>query len=245
MSQTAAQQYAAQRADRIVPDMLTAIDAVKRNTQWIARAALAVSTPHQVLFIASLGHPTSTVDIVAAWVFALLIPAVTDLGMLTMLRITQTECMHQQAKRRALIVLLVLVAESATVNGLAPGLLVLRVLVGFTAVVLALVEWVHGSVRVDTDALAASESQAIEQAQPADVIDPTDEARRAARRERDRQRRADKRAAKLAAEAAAAQRKSDAAERARLRRQTRDMEHAFEMADAPVSGADTDWRTYS
>lgn len=162
-------QYAEAHAQTVVPNMLDAIAKVRRNSAWIARGALAVTTPHQVLFLGGLGHGGSTFDIVTAWCFAALIPAITDLGMLTMLRITQTAGMHTQARRRALLVLVLLVVESATVNAIAPGHLVFRVLVAFAAVVLALVEWVHAAVRPDFTALETVEAEAVAQATPEPV----------------------------------------------------------------------------
>lgn len=235
MTTTLAQQFATDYARGVVPQMLDAINRVRRSSAWIARGALAVTTPHQVLYIGSLGHGGSDVDIVTAWCFAILIPAITDLGMLTMLRITQTAGMHQQARRRALVVLALLVAESATVNAIAPGHAVFRVLVAFAAVVLALVEWVHASVRPDFAALEQHEHRAAEVAAPA--VDADAEARKAARRERDRARRAQRRAAELATAQAEAERKAATAERRRVARQVRQLEAAFVAADAPVSPA--------
>lgn len=235
---TLAQQYATEHAETVVPSMLDAITKVRRNSAWIARGALAVTTPHQVLFLGGLGHGGSVVDIVTAWIFALLIPAITDLGMLTMLRITQTAGMHAQARRRALLVLVLLVAESATVNAIAPGHAVFRVLVAFAAVVLALVEWVHAAVRPDFAAIEVQERAA------APAADEADEARKADRRERDRARRAAKRQAEQAAAEAQAERKADAAERRRLARQTRQLEHQFAAESAPVSPAPWDSRAY-
>lgn len=229
---TLAQQYAAEHAKTVVPSMLDAIAKVRRNSAWIARGALAVTTPHQVLYIGSLGHG-SIVEVISAWAFAVLIPAVTDLGMLTMLRITQTPGMHRQARRRALVVLALLVAESATVNAIAPGHAVFRVLVAFAAVVLALVEWVHAAVRPDFAAIEVEEQSA----SPALALDEVAAQKLAERRERDRQRRVEKReAARLAAEAAA-QRKADAAERRKLARQVDDLEASFAAESAPVSPA--------
>jgi uncharacterized protein YlxW (UPF0749 family) len=235
---TLAQQFATDYARGVVPQMLDAINRVRRSSAWIARGALAVTTPHQVLYIGSLGHGGSLVDAITAWCFAILIPAITDLGMLTMLRITQTPGMHEQARRRALLVLALLVAESATVNALAPGATVFRVLVAFAAVVLALVEWVHAAVRPDFAAIEVHEQAAA----PASVIDEAAEARKADRRERDRARRAVKREAELLAARAAAERKAATAERRRIGRQVKAaelaaLETSFAAASAPVSPA--------
>lgn len=229
---TLAQQFGAEYARGVVPQMLKSIDSVRRNSAWIARGALAVTTPHQVLYIGSLGHG-SLVEVISAWAFAVLIPAVTDLGMLTMLRITQTRGLHRQARRRALLVLALLVAESATVNAIAPGHAVFRVLVAFAAVVLALVEWVHASIRPDFEELEVEE-QAVA---PAPAVDEALEQKLADRRERDRQRRAAKRETDRLAAEAEAQKKADAAERRRLARQVADLETSFAAESAPVSPA--------
>lgn len=223
---TIAQQFATEYAKGVVPSMLDAIEKVRRNSAWIARGALAVTTPHQVLFLGSLGHGGSIFDVIVAWFFAALIPAITDLGMLTMLRITQTAGMHQQARRRALIVLVLLVVESATVNAIAPGHAVFRVLVAFAAIVLALVEWVHAAVRPDFTAIDAQEQEAVEVAAPTATVD----AKRSAAAVKAAQTRAANRQAEQ-------QRKADAAERRRLARQTRDLEAQFAAESAPVSPA--------
>jgi hypothetical protein len=224
---TLAQQYAQQYAQGIVPKMLGAIDKVHRNTTWIARCALAVTTPHQVLFLGSLGHG-SMVDIITAWIFAALIPAVTDLGMLTMLRITQTAGMRRQARRRALLVLTILVIESATVNALAPGAAVFRVLVAFAAVVLALVEWVASAVGPDFAALDAAETKA-----STEVAGPVKDPKRSAAAKAAAETRRARAAAKAAADA-------DRRERRRLARQERELEKmaaGYLPANAPVSPA--------
>jgi hypothetical protein len=225
---TLSQQFAAEYAKGVVPAILTAIKTVKRNAKWVAAGALLVSTPHQALYLASLSHDWT------AWIFAVLIPAVMDLGMLTMLTITQTAGMNRTARRRAMIVLAVLVTASATVNAIAPGPLAFRVLTAFTAATLAAVEWVASSIAPDFTAIETAETDATVTV-PATA--PADEARRAARRDRDRTRRAAEREAQQLAVQAAAERKANTAERRRLARLDRDLEHVFAAADAPVSPA--------
>jgi signal transduction histidine kinase len=244
---TPAQQWNAAQAARLVPDMLASTDAVKRNSKWIARIVLAVTTPHQVLFLGSLGHGGSAFEVITAWVFAALIPLATDLGMLTMLRITQTEVIEQAAKRRALIVLIGLVLESAVVNFMAPGHMIFRVLVGLAAVVLAAVEWVHASVKPDPVKLAAAEAKAAVVLAP--VVDQQAEQARLDRNARERARRQERKAQQQAAAAAAAQAAADKVERRRLARQVKaaelaSLEHSFAAESAPVSGdpATDEWR---
>lgn len=160
MSKTLTQQFAAKYARGVVPNALAAIATVKTNTRRIAALALAVSTPHQALFLFGLGHPHGLIDAVVAGVFALLIPAVVDLGMLTMLTVTQTVGIATVAKRRAMIVLTVLVVVSAAVNFAAPGPVAIRLLTAFVAVVLAAVEWVSAVIAPDFAALEATETAA-------------------------------------------------------------------------------------
>lgn len=230
-AQTLTQKYAAERAETVVPRMLAAIDKVHHNTTWIARGALAVTTPHQILFLGSLGHGHGAFEIVTAWVFAILIPAITDLGMLTMLRITQTAGMARTARRRALGVLLVLVAESAAVNFIAPGAMIFRVLVAFAAVVLALVEWTAAAVEPDFSEMEATEAEVT---MFTVATDPADDARKAQRRERERERRAARKAeAQRLADEANAKREVD-----RMARRLRAAERkTFAAGDAPVSPA--------
>lgn len=157
---TLAQRFAAQYARGVVPAALDALHTVKTNSRRIAILALAVSTPHQALYLFGLSHPAGVLDIATAAFFAVLIPATIDLGMITMLAVTQTVGIAQAAKRRAMWVLAVLVTVSATVNVVAHGPVVLRLLTGFTALVLAAVEWVSSSIAPDFAALETVETSA-------------------------------------------------------------------------------------
>lgn len=165
MTTTLAQKFAARNAKGVVPAALAAIASVKRNSRRIAALALAVSTPHQALFLFGLGHPHGLLDIIVSVAFALLIPAAVDLGMLTMLTVTQTVGIAVLAKRRAMIVLAVLVTVSAAVNFGAEGPVVIRLMTAFVAVMLAAVEWVSSAIAPDFAALEATETAA----QPAPV----------------------------------------------------------------------------
>jgi hypothetical protein len=160
-----AQQFAAEYATGVIPAMLKAIKTVKRNVKLVAAGAIIVSTPHQALYLASLGHGD-----IAAWVFAIVIPLVFDLGMLTMLTVTQTAGMASRAKRRAMVVLAVMVTISAAVNAIAPGPMVLRVLFGTVAAILAALEWVNSAIAPDFAALEQRENEVaavVEQPKPA------------------------------------------------------------------------------
>lgn len=224
---TLAQQFATDYAKGVVPAALDALKLVKRNTKRIAMLALAVSTPHQALYLFGLGHPHGALDVIAAVFFAVLIPLTIDLGIITSLAVTQTVGIAKRAKRRALIVLALLVAASATVNVLAEGPIVVRALTAFTAVVLALVEWMAAAIAPDFTELEQAEASA---APAVAVVDEAAaERRRAAAR---------KGAATKAAKAAKAKAERDAAnERRRLGRMEREMREAFDTTVAPVSPA--------
>lgn len=220
---TLTEQFAAEYAKGVVPAALEALKLVKRNTKRIAMLALAVSTPHQALFLFGLGHPHGVLDLIAAGFFALLIPLTIDLGIITSLAVTQTVGIVKKAKQRALLALGLLVAASATVNVLAEGPLLVRALTAFTAVVLALVEWVAAAIAPDFSELEQAEA----------TVAPAQVAKSAARSE------AAKRGAAKRAEnrAAAAAEKAAAAERRRIARMERQMREAFDGSVAPVSPA--------
>lgn len=154
---TLADRFAAKYARGVVPNALSAIGTVRRNTKVIAALALAVSTPHQGLYLYGLGHPHGGLSVVSAVFFAALIPLTIDLGILTMLTVTQTLGIAQRAKRRAMTVLAVLVVMSATVNFIADGPWQVRSLTALTTVILAAVEWVSSSIAPDFAALDTTE----------------------------------------------------------------------------------------
>lgn len=220
---TLAQQFATDYAKGVVPAALDALKLVKRNTKRIAMLALAVSTPHQALYLYGLGEHRGALDLIAALFFAVLIPLTIDLGIITSLAVTQTVGIAKRAKRRALIVLGLLVAASATVNVLAEGPVVVRVLTAFTAVVLALVEWMAAAIAPDFTELEQAETTAA----------PAVETKSAARSEA-----AKRGAATRAANKAAKDAEREAAnERRRIARMEREMRTAFDTTLAPVSPA--------
>lgn len=157
---TLAERFAARYAKGVVPNALAAIAAIRRNTKVIAALALAVSTPHQGLYLYGLSQPHGALDVTTAVFFAALIPLTIDLGILTMLTVTQTIGIARQAKRRAMTVLALLVAASATVNAIADGPWQVRVLTALTTVILAAVEWVSSSIAPDFAALDTTERAA-------------------------------------------------------------------------------------
>lgn len=230
---TLAQQFGVEYARGVVPAALSAINTVKRNSKRIAVMALLVSTPHQALYLYNLGGHDGIAGIISGVFFALLIPATVDTGIITMLAVTQTAGIAKRAKQRAMKALVVLVAASVAVNIVAPGPLPLRLLTGFTALVLAMVEFVAAAIAPDFAELEQHEQSAA----PMPAVDEALEQKLAERRERDRQRRAAKRERERAA-AAEAQRKTEARrEQRRLARQVADLEASFAAESAPVSPA--------
>jgi hypothetical protein len=232
---TLAQQFAGEYAKGVVPAALAAINTVKRNSKRIAVMALLVSTPHQALYLYNLGGHDGLVGVISGVFFALLIPATVDTGIVTMLSVTQTAGITKRAKRRAFGALLVLVGVSVAVNIAAPGPLALRLLTGFTALVLAMVEFVAAAIAPDFAEL----EQAEQSAAIVPAVDTVAAQKLADRRERDRQRRAAKREADRLA-ASEAERKAEARrEQRRLARQVADLEASFAAESAPVSPAPT------
>lgn len=200
---TLTQQFATEYAKGAVPGMLKAIRTIKRANNGILMGALAASYLHQGHYLVSLG----------AGLFAWIVPAVFDLAMLSMLTISQTAGMAQDAQRAALKVLLVVVTISAAVNFAAPGPLGLRIIFSLVVGLVAGVEWVAAKIRPDFAAIEAREVEATADMRPSKRLDPDVARRRAAKAAVTR--RANQ-AAKVA-EDAARTRGAKAAEKARAR----------------------------
>jgi hypothetical protein len=143
------QQFAAEYAKKAVPGMLRAIRVNKLANKGILLGAVAASYLHQAHFLDSLG----------AGLFSWILPGVFDLGIVSMLTITQTTGMAADAKRAALKVLVVVVLISGTVNFLAPGALILRIIFAVVVALVAGVEWVAGKIRPDFAAIEHRETE--------------------------------------------------------------------------------------
>jgi hypothetical protein len=92
MTTSLTQQFATEYTKKAVPGMLRAIRTIKLANKGILVGAVAASYLHQAHFLGTLG----------AGIFAWIVPAVFDLGIVSMLTITQTIGMAQDAKRAAL-----------------------------------------------------------------------------------------------------------------------------------------------
>ena len=143
------QQFATEYAKKAVPGMLRAIRVNKLANKGILLGAVAASYLHQAHFLDSLG----------AGIFSWILPGVFDLGIVSMLTITQTTGMAADAKRAALKVLVVVVLISGTVNFLAPGAIILRIIFAVVVALVAGVEWVAGKIRPDFAAIEVRETE--------------------------------------------------------------------------------------
>jgi uncharacterized protein DUF2637 len=149
MTTSLTQQFAAEYTKKAVPGMLRAIRTIKLANKGILVGAVAASYLHQAHFLGTLG----------AGIFAWIVPAVFDLGIVSMLTITQTIGMAAEAKRAALKVLVVVIAISAAVNAAAPGPLGLRIIFALIVGLVAGVEWVAGKIRPDFAAIEHRENE--------------------------------------------------------------------------------------
>jgi len=163
MTTSLTQQFATAYAKKAVPGMLRAIRVNKLANKGILIGAVAASYLHQAHFLDSLG----------AGVFAWILPAVFDLGIVSMLTITQTTGMAADAKRAALKVLVVVVLISGTVNFLAPGALILRIIFAVVVALVAGVEWVAGKIRPDFAAIEVRETELTTTTASATTTPPT------------------------------------------------------------------------
>jgi hypothetical protein len=154
------EQFATEYAKSAVPNMLKAIDSVKRYNRATLIGALVTSYLHQAHYLATKG----------AGLFAYLPPAIFDTAMVSMLIIVRTHGIARDAKRWAMTVFTGAALLSATVNFAAPGDLGLRVVFALVVVLVIGVELVAGRIRPD---FAAIEKQAAELLAAANRINTT------------------------------------------------------------------------
>jgi hypothetical protein len=149
MTTTLTQQFAAEYAKKAVPGMLRTIRINKLANNGILIGAVTASYLHQAHFLHHLG----------AGIFSWILPGVFDLGIVSMLTITQATGMAADAKGAALKVLVVVVLISGTVNFLAPGAVILRIIFAIVVGLVAGVEWVAGKIRPDFAAIEVRETE--------------------------------------------------------------------------------------
>jgi hypothetical protein len=198
---THAQQFAVEYARGAVPAMLKAIRAAKRDTRLIVAGVLAITYPHQALWLTTIAGVG-----VLGWV----IPAVVDLAMLRMLGIVQTTGMRTQAKRAALVMTGLLATMSAIVNVAVPGAWAARAIFGALVLMAAGVKIVTSLVGPDFAEIEQAE-QSI--APAAAAVDEAEKARRS-----EAARKGQETKARKAAEAAAKKEAANAKRRASIDR---------------------------
>ena len=143
------EEFATEYAKSAVPNMLKAIDSVKRYNRITLIGALVTSYLHQAHYLATKG---------AGW-FAYLPPAIFDTAMVSMLIVVRTHGIAKDAKRWAMAVFIGAALLSSTVNFAAPGDLGLRIVFALVVVLVIGVELVAGRIRPD---FAAIDQQAAE-----------------------------------------------------------------------------------
>ncbi len=172
-SKTAAQQLAEARAADVVPNILGAIAGIRKQSKRIAWCALAAITPHAIVFLSTQGgHHGNLFLTIFSVITAALVCITIDLGMVTMLSVVQTPGVRKAARRTALGVLFFLMLVSGTIQFLAPGFLLMRILLGMTVLILVLVEVVASLIDVDPELLGQIEAEAIAVAPPAEPVKP-------------------------------------------------------------------------
>ena len=137
------EEFATEYAKSAVPNMLKAIESVKRYNRLTLIGALVTSYLHQAHYLATKG----------AGLFAYLPPAIFDTAMVSMLIVVRTHGIAKDAKRCAMAVFIGAALLSSTVNFAAPGDLGLRVVFALVVVLVIGVELVAGRIRPDFTAI--------------------------------------------------------------------------------------------
>ncbi|WP_438862099.1 DUF2637 domain-containing protein [Paractinoplanes aksuensis] len=137
------EQFATEYAKSAVPNMLKAIESVKRYNRLTLIGALVTSYLHQAHYLATKG----------AGLFAYLPPAIFDTAMVSMLIVVRTHGIAKDAKRWAMAVFIGAALLSSTVNFAAPGDLGLRIVFALVVVLVIGVELVAGRIRPDFTAI--------------------------------------------------------------------------------------------
>ncbi|MGK5681346.1 DUF2637 domain-containing protein [Actinoplanes sp. URMC 104] len=137
------EEFATEYAKSAVPNMLKAIDSVKRYNRATLIGALVTSYLHQAHYLATKG----------AGLFAYLPPAIFDTAMVSMLIVVRTHGIAKDAKRWAMAVFIGAALLSSTVNFAAPGDLGLRIVFALVVVLVIGVELVAGRIRPDFTAI--------------------------------------------------------------------------------------------
>jgi hypothetical protein len=214
------EQFNAQYRANLVPQILKTIKRVKQANQAIVWLAMGISYSHQAHFLHGLG----------AGPFAYAVPVAFDLLIYVAIKVTQTPGLVAAAKRAAITLLVPAVLVSATVNAVADGRPLLRVLYAIVVAEIAAAEWLASKIKPDFTAIEQAATEAAPPAKPSRTLDPAVAAERAekARITRERNRLAQLTPAQKAALTRKANREAEELER---------MAAGWQPANAPVSPA--------
>ncbi|TDC37099.1 DUF2637 domain-containing protein, partial [Micromonospora sp. KC213] len=142
---TFTEQFATEYARNAVPNMLKAINSIKRYNRFVLLGALLTSYLHQAHYLWTQN----------AGYFAYLVPLIFDAAMVSMLTVVRTSGIARDAKRGALVVFAAAAMLSATINFASPGSLGLRLVFALVVVLVIGVELVAGRIRPDFSAIEA------------------------------------------------------------------------------------------
>ncbi|MEV6377277.1 DUF2637 domain-containing protein [Micromonospora musae] len=142
---TFTQEFATEYARNAVPNMLKAINSIKKYNRFVLLGALATSYLHQAHYLWTQN----------AGYFAYLVPLIFDAAMVSMLTVVRTSGIARDAKRGALVVFAACGLLSATINFASPGSLGLRLVFALVVVLVIGVELVAGRIRPDFAAIEA------------------------------------------------------------------------------------------
>lgn len=168
-STSLAEQFHAQYRADLVPQILKTIRRVKQANQVIVLLAMGISYSHQAHFLHTLG----------AGPFAYAVPVAFDLLIYVAIKVTQTPGLVPAARRAALTLLVPAVLVSATVNAVADGLPLLRVLYAIVVAEIAAAEWLASKIKPDFTAIEQAAIEAAPPAAPSRKLDPAMAAERA------------------------------------------------------------------
>lgn len=171
---TLTQQFRTEFAKGVVPAILKTIKNAKWKTVAILVGVMAISYPHQAKYLStdpSFGK------------LAYVIPLVIDGAMLTLVGIVQTVGMRRDAKRAALVMVVVCGAISAGINIAAPGTLFARIIFGLIVLVAVGVKWAASKMGPDFTEIEQREVELAAPVRPTRTVDPEAAARRSTIRE--------------------------------------------------------------
>ncbi|GAA2475840.1 hypothetical protein Ahu01nite_052240 [Winogradskya humida] len=158
--------FALTYAEKAVPDMLKAIDSIKRFNRFVLLGALLTSYLHQAHYLWSE----------KAGYFAYLVPLIFDAAMVSMLTVVRTAGIAKDAKRGAMVVFISAAVISATINFASPGSWGLRAIFALVVMLVIGVELVAGRIRPDFAAIQEQAAELLAAAQSITASEPATDA---------------------------------------------------------------------